>query len=101
MTLNKILLTVLTIFSFQISHAQNKESELITSDSSLVVKKEKKVKKKHDYSNQNPTTATILGIVPGLGQAYNRRYWKIPVIYGLGALFGGYTVIDWLVQTVI
>lgn len=92
MTLNKILLVVLTIFSFQILHAQDRESELIKTDSSLVVKKGRKAKKKHDFSNQNPKTATILGIVPGLGQAYNRRYWKIPVIYGLGALFGGYTI---------
>ncbi|MDR1338515.1 MAG: DUF5683 domain-containing protein [Prevotellaceae bacterium] len=31
-------------------------------------------------------------IVPGYSQAYNRQYWKIPVIYGAGAamIYGGY-----------
>lgn len=26
-------------------------------------------------------------IIPGLGQFYNESYWKIPVIWGVGALF--------------
>ena len=36
----------------------------------------------------NPKKASKLSaILPGLGQVYNKQYWKIPVIYG------GYTVI--------
>lgn len=43
----------------------------------------------------SPQRATILSaILPGLGQAYNRKYWKIPIIYAAGTgLF--YYYLDW------
>jgi len=34
--------------------------------------------------NKNPGRAALYSlIIPGLGQAYNEKYWKIPIIYGL------------------
>lgn len=37
---------------------------------------------------KNPKLAAAFSaVVPGLGQAYNKKYWKIPIVYaGFGAL---------------
>jgi hypothetical protein len=32
--------------------------------------------------------ALMSAVVPGLGQAYNKSYWKIPIIYATGAVLG-------------
>lgn len=53
-----------------------------------------KIQKSDSIHFHSPKKATIYSaILPGLGQAYNRKYWKIPVIYGLGGLLT-YFVVD-------
>ncbi|GEM_PF-177638 len=57
--------------------------DTVNSDSTSVAKK-KVVSKRH-----NPTKAIWMSaVLPGLGQGYNKRWWKIPIIYagfsGLG-----------------
>ncbi len=51
------------------------------------------IQKRRIYSD--PRKASIMSaVVPGLGQAYNRRYWKIPVIYAGLAGFSYYFYIN-------
>jgi hypothetical protein len=43
-------------------------------------------------TEHSPRRAAILSaIVPGTGQAYNRKYWKMPIVYAAG-ITGGYLI---------
>ena len=56
------------------SNGQNQTEEKSPSDSVFVMQK-------------SPWGAVVRSaIIPGLGQFYNESYWKIPVIWGTGAL---------------
>jgi len=74
----KYLLSIAFLLLFFCSYGQNQENDT----TSVSVKK------------HSPTKASLFStVIPGLGQAYNKKYWKVPVIYaGFGALF--YFAID-------
>ncbi len=42
-----------------------------------------------EVSDLDPQRAAMLSaILPGMGQVYNKQYWKVPIIYGGLAVFG-------------
>lgn len=65
-------------------------SQEVHTDSSSVIIPDTLAKK--EVKTHSPKKAAIFSaIIPGSGQVYNRKYWKVPIIYagfgGLGYLF--------------
>ncbi len=83
---------ILSLFCFFNLQAQNKDTAIKVDGfvPIVIVGKDSVVNKNKAMppNYRSPRKAAILSaIVPGLGQAYNKSYWKIPIIYiGLGAL---------------
>lgn len=72
--LKSILWGALFIISLQIVAAETKNDSSDTHN----LKNDSKNRIKH-----SPRTAIIMSaVIPGLGQIYNRKYWKVPIIYG-------------------
>jgi len=61
------------------------DSKELTADDTTSVVLQKQPRQKRDWNTwkPNPQRALWLALViPGAGQIYNRKYWKLPIIYG-------------------
>ena len=79
----KYLLSALVFFMVTTLVVAQKDSLQIKTNQDTIVETKK------DYKEYNPLApakaAFYSAILPGLGQAYNGKYWKIPIAYaGLG-----------------
>jgi hypothetical protein len=91
----RLLLVVVASLGSAICFAQEKEV-LVSVDSLNTVTKTidtvtKEVKKVNVYSPRK--AALRSAVLPGWGQAYNRRYWKIPIVYAALGITG-YIFVD-------
>lgn len=88
---SKFFIAICLFFcAIQFSVAQDKDTKEDTTASELVLKDTTNVSKK-PFNPLSPSTAAFYSaVLPGLGQAYNKKYWKIPIIYaalGTGIYF--------------
>ena len=74
--MNKIIFIVLFFFTIGTASvfAQTKTDAVLVANDSL---------KSNDIDPLTPAKAAFFSaVLPGLGQAYNKKYWKIPLVYG-------------------
>jgi len=85
--MKSVFLFFLLLFTINLSFSQtDKEKKDLKDNNGLIVKKKQKKQKKTYNFKMNPLSpakaAFYSAILPGLGQAYNKKYWIIPVFYG-------------------
>lgn len=79
------ILSLLLFFSFQFNFAQEKDKEEEPKEAITAEKKSDTdfLDDTESYDPLRPARAAFYSaVVPGLGQIYNKRYWKIPIVYG-------------------
>lgn len=76
-----VCLCCILVFTTNGSHAQEVNSASVNQAKSLTT---------NDTSSKKRSVASKAAlrsaILPGLGQAYNKKYWKIPIVYGVIAI---------------
>lgn len=79
----KPILLLLSLFFVLQIHGQEQDTlTVVTTDGSLLTDQIVK----EPYDPLAPSRAAFYSaVIPGLGQAYNQKYWKIPIVYaGIG-----------------
>ncbi len=78
-----LLLLVFQVSIFaQIDSTKSKNITYITQDAKMSIADGGGVSMGENYTSKVPSTAALYSaVLPGLGQAYNGKYWKMPIVY--------------------
>ena len=77
------ILVVLLFFSFKTASQNQTEKDSIGLTIENANERQYKFSKVEELDPLRPAKAAFYSaIIPGLGQAYNQKYWKIPIVWG-------------------
>jgi hypothetical protein len=75
--------TIAAIFSILVTFASYGQDSLVVARDTVIVEKKDTVPTKSYATRYNPRKALLYAaILPGMGQVYNKKYWKLPLVYG-------------------
>jgi len=88
--ISKLRLVILFGFISFLSYSQTEKNEEVEIDEAKEIVIDNAVKREPIDALAPSKAAFYSAVLPGLGQAYNKKYWKIPIVYaaiGTGIYF--------------
>lgn len=78
--MRKLFILILLLTGYQLLWSQTGDVEIKPkADGKIITNADDSAALKH-----SPKVAALLSLVPGGGQVYNKKYWKVPLIYAVG-----------------
>lgn len=85
----RVVILILSISASTILLSQEKQSAVEVITDSTFIETDEDIQLFEEVSELDPQRSALLSaMLPGMGQAYNKQYWKVPIIYGGLAAFG-------------